>query len=397
MLPKVRKKYLKVIELMNEKSLLKFPSVCLNSLIRCYELVMSEEEADFLIAIGHKKLEKSQLRKYSALKDEEYEDFITEIFKKRMLFLTYEDNGVYAELATIFPGWVEAILSDPNKTPEKLEFSIKVHEMLDSLVKANVLPIRLYFNHLLKKEETQTAAPISISTIGVNADKKTISIEKKLNSSINVVSPSSEIRTLLDSLPHDYPIASMICGCRSLKKQLGDQCKYDMPSENVCITLGNLAKQLVTYGIANYISKDAATEIINACEKKGAIHNVYHHYSNSNNVESAICNCCLDCCVVYSPFNKGGLIPIVFRSHYKATIANGSQCISCNKCNKFCPTNAIGISESTGTLTIENQSCIGCGQCAYQCPKNVINMVYEPRNVFVRPLTKNKVRLHENK
>ncbi|HKJ96780.1 MAG TPA: 4Fe-4S binding protein [Thermoplasmataceae archaeon] len=66
-----------------------------------------------------------------------------------------------------------------------------------------------------------------------------------------------------------------------------------------------------------------------------------------------------------------------------------STCIRCMICWKFCPDNAITVSESNaleapseriGKLEapeIDLEHCKGCGICAYECPEDSIKMSLE--------------------
>mgnify|MGYP003292058507 CR=1 FL=1 len=47
-------------------------------------------------------------------------------------------------------------------------------------------------------------------------------------------------------------------------------------------------------------------------------------------------------------------------------------CIGCMKCTKFCPTNAISVSNNLAV--IDQDLCIACMQCADECPVNAIQL-----------------------
>lgn len=48
-----------------------------------------------------------------------------------------------------------------------------------------------------------------------------------------------------------------------------------------------------------------------------------------------------------------------------------SLCISCGKCQKVCPSEAIR--EIEGKFTIDKSECLACGSCAESCPKEIIS------------------------
>ena len=69
------------------------------------------------------------------------------------------------------------------------------------------------------------------------------------------------------------------------------------------------------------------------------------------------------------------------------------KCIRCMICWKFCPDNAITVSESEDIKSpnervarleapvIDLDYCKGCGICANECPEDCVEMVYESRGV----------------
>lgn len=66
-----------------------------------------------------------------------------------------------------------------------------------------------------------------------------------------------------------------------------------------------------------------------------------------------------------------------------------SKCIRCMICWKFCPDDAIQITDRTGidspseriskmvAPVIDYEHCKGCGICAYECPEDCIEMEME--------------------
>ena len=384
----VRKKYKILAELMNQKSLMKVSVV--PGLIDCFECMMSEEEADFLIKLGTARVKFEDLRRFSALSDEAYTPFIYNIQRKGMVWLEYAEEQKYAELAPIFPGWIEIILSDGFIDEKKQEFAEKFGKLLRLKQQINILPLRAFFNHKYNKKKAEEVAPITMASVAGNVAKKTISVNKKIDFSDNTVYPTKVVTDILHSLPDDYPIALITCFCRTLQRVLGKPCTFELP-EKACITMGNFARQMVEFGIGEFIDKERAFNIITECEKKGAIHNIFHSGMNTEKPEISICNCCWDCCALYGTFNRGGLSPMYVMSYYIPRFVQRDACISCGRCEHFCPTGATLL--RNGQPVLEEKNCIGCGQCAYQCPKNVREMEFCERKVFVEALPKDKVRI----
>lgn len=164
---------------------------------------------------------------------------------------------------------------------------------------------------------------------------------------------------------------------------MGESCRFEHSDES-CIGLGSFTKYAVNYGIARYISKEEALDIIKEVQKKGAVHQVYHEREDLDLPEVAICNCCWDCCGVIGSYNRG-LIPMRVRSYYVAQIADESLCTGCGTCIKYCPVRAVSVVNKKSR--VDEAKCIGCGQCELQCPEGVITLAYKEREI-VLPLEK---------
>ena len=72
--------------------------------------------------------------------------------------------------------------------------------------------------------------------------------------------PSYQLEAYLDSLPDDSPISVMHCFCRNIRRREGLQPKHPTPDE-VCYCVGNIAKQIIEYGVGRQVSKAEARQI----------------------------------------------------------------------------------------------------------------------------------------
>ncbi len=389
----LKKKYAQLVEIMNTKTLMKNPPV--SGLLKCFEIMMSEEEADFLLAIGEKKVPYDELRTYYKGSDAQWEKFIYGIMNKGMIWLTWNDDGsCTGEMAPIFPGWIEVSLSDGKKTPEKIKLAKKFSQLLVLKRKLNIWPLRRIFLKKYAEKMASENAPITMSAAHANIAKKSIKLNQNLENDTTTVMPAAEVYSLIDSLPDDYPMAVMHCFCRFLHEQVDSPCRFKMPLE-ACIGIGSFGRQTAEYNIGRAITKAEAKEIIAKMEDMGAFHNIFHYGLDSAKPEIAICNCCWDCDCLYGIYNRGGLAPMYLKAHYRATIKDESKCVGCNTCNNYCPSNATGFDMNTGKLRLEADHCIGCGVCAHMCPHGVREMVHDPRKVFCPPLKGDKVRIRD--
>lgn len=87
--------------------------------------------------------------------------------------------------------------------------------------------------------------------------------------------PGKDAVDLVRELPDDYPMSLMHCFCRIIRNWSNDPCRFNLPEES-CIVIGDRAVKVAKFGIGKQITKEEAISIIEECEKKGAMHNVYH-------------------------------------------------------------------------------------------------------------------------
>ncbi len=362
----------------------KFSVPLVRCIQECFEIVMSEHEADLLLMVGSGAYTKEQLRQLWQLEDAEFEETFRQILEKSLLWERREP-GTY-ELVPIFPGWIELYASGPvNESRKKL--IAKFAEFEELLKQLNIPPVRAYMNRVntgnMERENGR------MSTV-VSRGSKTVEINKPLTSEQTVYT-EGEIYPMLEK--HKGHISVMGCFCR-LKEQLeGHSCDYGLPVEG-CMSLGRLADQLVEAGIARRLEYDEAVQMIADFEKKGCIHTIYHYGVSSDEEEMTICNCCVDCCFLYSSYREGALSQLLMKVYFRPQLIDENQCVGCGRCGRYCPTGATGYDRENKKLIFRLDRCIGCGQCVTQCPKPVREMVRDERNVFVKTRRKKEWETH---
>ena len=82
---RLRKKYLRLIEEMNQKSQLRLPAI--PALVDCFAIMMSEEEADFLLAVGQAHYSVDDLQRFSKRRGDDWQYFIQRIFAEGFLWM----------------------------------------------------------------------------------------------------------------------------------------------------------------------------------------------------------------------------------------------------------------------------------------------------------------------
>ena len=355
------------------------------------KLFVTDEEYDIMMGMKLRGNTEAELRALYTGSD--WAGTLYDMCRKGFLLKIYDGPEPTFDLAPMLPGWFEFPLStgEDNETLQKAsELFTSAINMVTTL---NVEPLRTGYavmNNLNKlkgdKGHMEVALPLEGKAAG-----KVVHVDRKLSNDTTSVVPSYQLEAYLDSLPDDSPISVMHCFCRNIRRREGMQPKHPTPDE-VCLCVGNIAKQIIEYGVGRQVSKGEARQILVDCEKKGCVHQVFHYACNMDEETTAICNCDTQCCEMLGSYTRGGMQPLYMRAHAKPVIVHPENCNGCNICNHFCPTVATGFNAQTGKVFVEYQRCIGCGVCVTKCPKDVRKMVDGDRVLFCKPLKKSLVR-----
>lgn len=166
----------------------------------------------------------------------------------------------------------------------------------------------------------------------------------------------------------DGPFVIIECICRKFAAMKGKPCQKTSRLE-VCMVLGNWAKNYIESGTGREISKAKALEIIRQNEADGLV----LQPSNTQDVEF-ICSCCSCCCMMLGA-HKMMPKPVDFwqTNHYAAI--DSENCTGCGDCVDRCQVSAISIDESLGIAVINLDRCIGCGVCVPSCSMEAIRLI----------------------
>ena len=380
--PERKRSLRRLIKLMNKRHAMPFP---INKpLLDCFELVVTPEEADFLLKMGLAPQIYKQAASHSDLPEASFHPFFTTLLKKGLVVAQPSESGEELFLVSgIMVGWFEMQLADGQETPEKEEFARRIEKLFKSWQKMNFFPLRNYVNYKFRKESKPHHSIVAINQPEEKEKKRHIAMDQAVEVPETKVYPTKTIRELIEKYGEDNQIAVVHCFCRQWRKMLNEPCRFNIPSES-CVVIGTATKYVVDYGIGRYIAKEEALAIIEEIQKKGAVHQVFHEDEDIHRPEMAICNCCWDCGGVLASYNKA-VFPLHLKSYYTAQITDSSLCNGCGKCEKYCPVNAIAIED--GNSTIDAHRCIGCGQCAFQCPEGAVTLESNERSVLL-PLQK---------
>lgn len=384
------KKIKKLIAMMNSISEVKIPP--LKPIVECFDVSMDTTMLDFLLEAGPKAHSSEELKclyleKFFQANGETraWEEFWNELLEMSFVFpVDHEHPDVY-QLAPIFPGWIELGVSGPLNEKRQAVMN-KFMEFWGLLSKLNIPPIRMYMDRKgMKKRDGGTPH----MGINVSRGSREISLDQPLNSEHQVYL-AGEVYQLLKR--HENEIAVMNCFCRLYKSINGrGECREGLPIEG-CISLGAVSRHLEENGVARHLSYEEACELMDEFERKGCIHTTYHYGCDANQEEIVICNCCKDCCLLFTDYLSGGLSKIFVKSYYIPEMIDESKCVGCDKCGRYCPTEATYYDRPAKKLVFDAEKCIGCGQCVNQCAFDVRKMVRDERNVFVKSKRKKDVK-----
>lgn len=384
--------YMKYLKLMNRmNAVTQVPQPPVPQFEKYCKLFVTDEEYDIMMGMKLRGNTEAELRALYTGSD--WAGTLYDMCRKGFLLKIYDGAEPTYDLAPMLPGWFEFPLS----TGEDSDTIQKASELFTSAINMvttlNVEPLRTGYaamNNLKKLQGDKGHMEVALPLEG-KAAGKVVHVDRKLSNDTTSVVPSYQLEAYLDSLPDDAPISVMHCFCRNIRRREGMQPKHPTPDE-VCLCVGNMAKQIIEFGIGRLVSKAEARRILVDCEKKGCVHQVFHYACNMDEETTAICNCDTQCCEMLGSYTRGGMQPLYMRAHAKPVIVHPENCNGCNICNHFCPTVATGFNAQSGKVFVEYQRCIGCGVCVTKCPKDVRKMVDGDRVLFCKPLKKDLVR-----
>ena len=207
---------------------------------------------------------------------------------------------------------------------------------------------------------------------------RTIPVEKSIPvPDKHLVSTYDDVRTLVENAAG--PIAVANCVCRQTKDIQGQPCTHSDIRET-CLQIGtDHARQYVEMGIARYITKEEAFNILEKAQQAGFI----LQPENSLRPE-AICCCCGDCCGLLSAVVKSPRPADLYATNYYAEV-DPALCRGCGTCVKRCQLKARTIANGVSTVNLDR--CIGCGNCVVTCESHA-SRLHKKDNAFIPPKDK---------
>lgn len=177
--------------------------------------------------------------------------------------------------------------------------------------------------------------------------------------------PCEDLRQIIKSA---RSICVTHCTCRRRKGAVGKPCRKSHSMVDIQFNLS--AEYLISRNAGKRLRANEAISLIDECEEKGLIHTC----ENSTRMRPmwGMCNCCVDCCMVYEPINRfnATVTECIAKSRYEAHI-NDELCTGCNICVEWCEFGAIEMAQIEGNnkakAFINSEKCMGCGICVLKC------------------------------
>lgn len=351
-------------------------------ILELFDLAMDEQMVDYLLAVGNAPKTVEELQAiYDARGGTDWATFWERVLAMSFLHPKNHTERHLYQITPIFPGWVEFFTAGP-RTPEREAVLNQFMEFWNSLRNLNHSPMREMFDAATERD-IANGVPPKMTTRTVLDDQRRIALDQPLQS-VQEVLTAGDVYDLLSRHPEEIAIAN--CFCRQYKKINTDaDCGQGIPLES-CMAIGVIAKHLVENGTARYITYAEACRKMAEFEDHGCIHTTFHNHNDANDESIAICNCCTDCCLLYSGYRSANMSKLYVRSLYSPQMVDQTRCVGCNKCGKVCPTNATGYDKEAKQLFFDYEKCIGCGQCVHQCAFDVRRMAEDRRDVFLKTL-----------
>lgn len=207
---------------------------------------------------------------------------------------------------------------------------------------------------------------------------RTIPVEKSIPvPDKHLVSTYDDVRQLVENAAG--PIAVANCVCRQTKDIQGQPCTHSDIRET-CLQIGtDHARQYVEMGIARYITKEEAFNILEKAQQAGFI----LQPENSLRPE-AICCCRCDCCGLLSAVVKSPRPADLYATNYYAEV-DPALCKGCGTCVKRCQLQARTIANGVAAVNLDR--CIGCGNCVVTCESHA-SRLHKKGDALVPPKDK---------
>ena len=341
-----------------------FPFPINDHLMKLTQLLLTDDEAKFLLIFKKPTLNFNQIKTKTDLNSESSEKMLNQLMNKGII-VGIPSRGtklmVY-HLNSYLPGIFEFTFMKGGMSEKEKNLALIFEKLHDDLIE---LTQKNYENTV----EIYRKIPLM---------DRVVPVEKQIEIKPESVLNFEEISKLIENFNE---ISVSNCYCRHHKDLLDQHCKIDAP-KLTCMHLGKFAVFTADHGFAKSITKEEAMKILREAEDAGLVHKAIHVGIDPEKQEVAICNCCKCCCDTLQMYYRG-TIPLKSLTSYIAKV-DGELCTGCGTCVEKCPTESPEIIDNISV--VDENSCFGCGVCAHHCPEEAIKLERTgPRVVFVPP------------
>ena len=341
------------------------PMVVSNTLIKLLKMILTEEEAKFILVFKKPSMNINEIRKNIDLDEMVLNEVLNRLMNKGVVVgIPSRRSGLMVyRLLGPFPGLFEMqFMRGENGEDKKLLAQLfdKIFDELSEGTQRN-------YDHIVS--QFKNFPPIT----------RVVPVEEEIEEiPVDTILPFEEVSKIVEKYKD---IAVVHCYCRHEKDLLNKSCDVTKEREN-CFLFGKSAQFAIQHNFGRPISQDDAKRIINRASDEGLVHKAFHVHLKPDLDEEAICNCCRCCCGIFSLYWRG-IMPYHCFTSYLAEVI-GEKCIGCGTCEEKCPLEAISMLD--GITELNKSRCIGCGICVHHCPNEAIRLKRTGnREVFIPP------------
>lgn len=186
------------------------------------------------------------------------------------------------------------------------------------------------------------------------------------------VAPYDDIRAIIKK---KEVISLAKCICRVQQRLLDKGC--DKPLE-VCFMFGSHAHYYVERGMARYVTREEALQVVDKCDEAGLVPQPFNAQD-----PGGFCNCCGDCCGQLRGLRMHPKPAERVAAMYYAAV-DPELCAACGTCLERCQMDAI-TTDADDIASVNRDRCIGCGLCVTTCPSEAMKLHLKPESERTQP------------
>jgi electron transport complex protein RnfB len=181
------------------------------------------------------------------------------------------------------------------------------------------------------------------------------------------VAPYEDVKKIFENKDK---IAVAKCICRMQQGLLEKACEKPL---EVCFQFGSHAQFYVDKGMARFIDKKEALEIIGKCDEDGLVPQPFVSQD-----AGGLCNCCGDCCGILRAIKMDPKPAEKVFTNYYAEV-DPDACSACGTCIDRCQMEAVKLEDGDAAM-VDRDRCIGCGLCVTACPSGALSLLLKPES-----------------